>query len=94
MVSSGISMHRIAAPIVVVGGLLNVLTLLDQEWVIPDLAYRLTRSKSQVRYEAIRSFEQAASKFPDSVESRDGLATALAMRADLWSRIRDSPHSS
>ena len=35
--------------------------------------------------EAIRSFEQAASKFPDSVESRDGLATALAMRADLWS---------
>ena len=39
----------------------------------------------EMQGEAIRSFEQAASKFPDSVESRDGLATALAMRADLWS---------
>jgi tetratricopeptide (TPR) repeat protein len=35
--------------------------------------------------EAIRLFEQAATKFSDSVESRDGLATALATRADLWS---------
>lgn len=56
MASSGISLYRVAAPIVVVGGLLNVLTLLDQEFVIPNLAYRLTRSKSQVRYDAIRSF--------------------------------------
>jgi serine/threonine protein kinase len=39
----------------------------------------------EMQGEAIRSFEQAVSKFPDSVESRDGLATALAMRADLWS---------
>ncbi len=57
MVSSGMSMHRVAAPVVVVGCLLNVLTLLDQEFVIPRLAYKLTRSKSQVQYEAIRSFE-------------------------------------
>jgi len=57
MVSSGISMYRIAAPVVLVGGILNVLTLLDQEFVIPNLAYRLTRPKSQVRYDAIKSFE-------------------------------------
>lgn len=56
MASSGISLYRVAAPIVVVGGLLNVLTLLDQEFVIPNLAYRLTRSKSQVRFDTIRSF--------------------------------------
>ena len=39
----------------------------------------------EMQGEAIRSFEQDASKYPDSVETRDGLYTALAMRADLWS---------
>ncbi len=57
MVSSGISMHRIAAPLVVVGCLINGLTLLDQELVIPKLAYKLTRSKSQLSHETNKAFE-------------------------------------
>lgn len=56
MVSSGISMHRIAAPVVIVGCLFNALTLVNQEFVIPGLAYKLTRSKSQLRERADRSF--------------------------------------
>ncbi len=48
MVTSGLSMHRLAAPIVVTSALLIGLTLLDQELLIPKLASKLARKHSQV----------------------------------------------
>lgn len=57
MVTSGISMFRIAGPIVLASVLLNALTLPNQEWVIPHLAAKLARSKSQVRFRTISAFE-------------------------------------
>jgi lipopolysaccharide export system permease protein len=57
MLTSGISVFRLAAPVVVVGCGLNALTLPLQEAVIPRFAHKLTRSKSQVRHEAISAFE-------------------------------------
>ena len=57
MVSSGISMHRLAAPVVVMACLLNVVTLVSQELVIPRMAHKLTRSKSQLRYGSTKTFQ-------------------------------------
>ncbi|MCE9591933.1 MAG: LptF/LptG family permease [Planctomycetes bacterium] len=56
MVSSGVSMFRIAAPILVVGFFLNAATLVDQEFVLPRLASKLTREASQVSRETAKPF--------------------------------------
>jgi lipopolysaccharide export system permease protein len=48
MVSSGISMYRLAAPAVVLGVALNALALPLQEYLIPRFAQKLTRSKSSL----------------------------------------------
>lgn len=56
IVASGISMYRIAAPILVVGALINGLTLLDQELAIPQMAGKLARRKSEVKHDQIRTF--------------------------------------
>ncbi len=50
LLASGVSMYRIAAPIVVIGFLLNVLTFPVQELVIPNYADNLARSKSHLKY--------------------------------------------
>ncbi len=78
MVSSGISMHRVAAPIVIIGCFLSALTLLSQEFVIPRLAYKLTRSKSQLRATAARSFEVRY-----AVDSKGHLLSAAQFDASL-----------
>ncbi|MCC7191909.1 MAG: LptF/LptG family permease [Phycisphaeraceae bacterium] len=57
IVSSGVSMHRIAMPIVVVGFLLNLLSIPNQEYIIPLLANKIIRSKGQVGRETVRPFE-------------------------------------
>ena len=56
MVASGVSMYRIAAPVVVVGILLNALALPAQEWLIPPLANKLIRRKSEVKYDVPPAF--------------------------------------
>lgn len=56
VVASGISMYRIAAPLLVAGIALNALSLPIQELVIPDLAPKLARSKSDVKRDAVESF--------------------------------------
>lgn len=48
MVSSGVSMYRIAMPVLIVGGLLSAVSLPSQEFIIPLLASRITRSKSEI----------------------------------------------
>jgi len=49
MISSGISLYRVAMPILVAGIALNVLALPVQEFVIPELAGKLSRKKSQIK---------------------------------------------
>ncbi len=50
MVSSGISLYRVAMPILVAGIALNVLALPVQEFVVPRLADKLSRKKSQIKH--------------------------------------------
>lgn len=56
MVASGISMYRIAAPVVIAGIGLSALTLPCQELLIPAVAAKLARSKSQLDHAAIENF--------------------------------------
>lgn len=48
ILASGVSLYRVAAPVLVAGFLLNLLVLPVQELAIPPLADKLVRSKSQV----------------------------------------------
>lgn len=56
MVASGISLYRVAAPLLVAGIVLNALALPAQEFLIPAVAAKLARSKSQVEHEVIENF--------------------------------------
>lgn len=57
MVTSGVSLYRVAASVVIVGALLNAVTLPLQELVIPPLAAKLGRSPAQVKLDEIKPFE-------------------------------------
>lgn len=48
ILASGISLYRVAAPVLIVGFLINLLVLPVQELAVPQLADKLVRSKSQV----------------------------------------------
>lgn len=56
LAASGISMYRVAAPVLVVGALLNSVTLVNQEWVIPPLAPKLMRKHSHLEKETMKQF--------------------------------------
>ncbi|MFP4143888.1 MAG: LptF/LptG family permease [Phycisphaeraceae bacterium] len=56
MAASGISLYRVAAPMIVAGIALNALSLPVQEMVIPELATKLTRSKSDVEHRHAENF--------------------------------------
>ena len=56
MISSGISLHRVAAPVLVAACLINGLTLLDQELVIPRLIDKLTRKANELKTIKGRAF--------------------------------------
>ena len=55
MVASGISLYRVAAPVLIAGMALSVLTLPVQELLIPRVADKLLRTKSTVRYDRVQS---------------------------------------
>lgn len=57
VISSGVSMFRIAAPVVVVGCVLNMLTLPIQEWLIPPVKEKLARSKSRMKSGGVQTFD-------------------------------------
>ncbi len=57
VISSGISMYRIAAPVVVAGCLLNLLTLPVQEYLIPPVKEKLARSKNHIKADTIAGFD-------------------------------------
>ncbi|MEM6391813.1 MAG: LptF/LptG family permease [Planctomycetota bacterium] len=63
MVAGGLSLYRVAAPIIVAGMALTLLPLPLQEYVLPPLADKLLRSKSEVAEPRIRS--QAVLFTPD-----------------------------
>jgi len=48
ILASGISLYRVAAPVLIAGFAINLLVLPVQELAIPELADKLVRSKSQV----------------------------------------------
>ncbi len=50
MVAGGVSLYRVAAPILVMGALLNAAVLPLQEFAIPPLAEKLMRPKSQLKH--------------------------------------------
>ena len=56
MLAGGVSMFRIAAPIIVIGFATNVLLFVDQEYVIPPLKQKIGRSKSDIKHGGIRPF--------------------------------------
>ncbi len=56
MVAGGISLHRVAAPVIVGGFVLGLLSLPIQELAIPALSQKLARQKSEVGRQAIRRF--------------------------------------
>lgn len=49
VIASGVSLYRVAAPVLVTGLLLSALTLPVQEFVLPPLAPKLVRPKSQLK---------------------------------------------
>lgn len=49
VIASGISLYRVAAPVLVTGVILSALTLPVQEFILPPLAPKLLRSKSQLK---------------------------------------------
>lgn len=53
MLTGGISMFRIAAPALAVGCLLNALCLPLQEFIIPPLAPKLERGKSEAKHDIV-----------------------------------------
>lgn len=55
MLSSGISMYRIAMPMLLVGFGLNMLASLDQEFILPGLAHKVSRNKSDMKRTRARS---------------------------------------
>jgi lipopolysaccharide export system permease protein len=57
MVTNGISMFRIAAPIIFMGGILNMISLPVQEYAIPPMAPKILRTKGDVKLQTINQFE-------------------------------------
>ncbi len=49
MLSSGISMYRIAMPMLLAGFGLNMLASLDQEFILPSLAHKVSRNVSEIK---------------------------------------------
>ncbi len=49
VIASGVSLYRVAAPVLVAGLILSALTLPVQEFLLPPLAPKLVRSKSQLK---------------------------------------------
>lgn len=56
IVASGVSMYRIAAPVLIVGIAVNALALPIQEFLIPPLAPKLARGPSDVSRDTVESF--------------------------------------
>jgi len=54
IMAGGISLHRVAMPILIVGFGANMLMIANQEFVLPSLAQKLGRSRSDIKVGEIR----------------------------------------
>ncbi len=63
MLAGGVSLHRVAMPIVVTGAALSLATLPIQEFLLPPLAGKLLRSKADLKREGVK--ERAMLYIPD-----------------------------
>ncbi len=57
IVASGVSLYRVALPVLVVGAVLNCLVLPVQEFVIPRLAAKLARSPNDTRNPELMTYK-------------------------------------
>lgn len=48
VLASGVSLHRVAAPIITFGLVSTALLVIDSEWLIPSVAHRLARDRDDV----------------------------------------------
>lgn len=55
VVSSGVSLRRLMAPVLMVALGLNLLVMPVQEWLLPPLAAKAVRSKSELKAQAVRT---------------------------------------
>jgi len=69
MLAGGISLYRVAVPVLIAGCALSALVLLDQELIIPALKDKLVRSHSHVKYGDVRPFEV---EFVPDIADADG----------------------
>jgi lipopolysaccharide export system permease protein len=56
VVAGGVSLYRVAAPVLIVGAALAALALPIQEYLIPRYALKIERPKNQVRFDVVNSF--------------------------------------
>lgn len=77
ILASGISLYRVAAPVLIVGFSINLLVLPVQELAIPPLAEKLVRSKSQVGQPTIK-----AKPVHYARDESGALISAASFRAD------------
>ncbi len=56
MITGGVSLHRVALPVLVAGCVLSLLALPMQEWVIPPLAGKLARGPSDAKLSTVSTF--------------------------------------
>ncbi len=88
MVSSGISLYRVAMPIILAGIVLNTLALPVQEFVVPELAGKLGRKKSNIKNISVDRYAfqyipdekgalLTAAKFDPANEQLEGLRIIL-----------------
>lgn len=55
MMAGGVSLHRVALPILVVGFVANVAMIADQEFMLPAMASKLGRTRAEIKVGEIRS---------------------------------------
>jgi lipopolysaccharide export system permease protein len=69
MLAGGISLYRVAVPVLVMGCMMSGLVLIDQELVIPALKEKLSRTHKHVKYGDVWPF---AIEFVPDVADADG----------------------
>ncbi|MCG3138765.1 MAG: hypothetical protein HJJLKODD_02634 [Phycisphaerae bacterium] len=95
VVASGVSLYRLAVPVIIAGMLLNGLWLLNQEWVIPRLGSQLVQSHEAAVREELSGVwfvrDQSGSMISALRFNRSAgqLDKVLIMRRDAQGRISE-----
>lgn len=90
MLAGGISMQRLAMPVLALGFATNVLMVLNQELVLPNLAEKLQRRHADIRHGGIRDL--AVHFMPDSYGSlytADGFEVSTQTLRDVTILVRE-----